>query len=501
VVDLGAATKGGCSQDWLPHVGAKSPKMSKHPRETRHNTFIGNNLHRAAKWLEQYCLPLCLVVQATLLFWRLDMLPVWGDEQFTLDTSAQPLSRIAALVRDDIHPPLYYILVHYWMELPWSAASIVKVRAFSGLWALAATLLLRRLWFRDSRFLVLLSLSPCLILYGRMGRSYTLQLFLGCLALYWGMNLIRDPRRHRWQWLYAAAGTLLLYTHYLPALAIILAVGAFLLYRRAWLALLVPGTAMILAYAPWLLAMRTAFGRVLHAEPYAVTEHPWLEQAIRLLYLPVSFTFGETLPTWVMIGGALLAPALIALAWRCARNPPEWLPLVSLAAAIAYIAAGRWVSFAFVPARLLFVLPFYLMLLARRASITAALVCLSIGSLYSYFHQEDFLNKGYLLPFDQIADIIQRDSGDRPARLIVDAPGLDVSPLTHRLPSLTKPNAAAEIVWVLSSRGRHVEPPAGSEIQRQKFVAYSKLDRQVMSLLDWKTQPSHVLELIEYRTR
>src|SRR5260370_22751632 len=92
------------------------------------------NLHRAAKWLEQYCLALCLVVQALLLFWRLDILPVWGDEQFTLDTSAQPLFRIAALVRDDIHPPLYYFLVHYWLELPWSAEPIVKARAFSGLW-------------------------------------------------------------------------------------------------------------------------------------------------------------------------------------------------------------------------------------------------------------------------------------------------------------------------------------------------------------------------------
>jgi len=136
---------------------------------------------------------------------------------------------------------------------------------------------------------------------------------------------------------------------------------------------------------------------------------------------------------------------------------------------------------------------------APRAWITAALACLSIGSLYSYFHQENFLNKGYLLPFDQIADIIQRDSDERPAQLIVDAPGLDVSPLTHRLPSLMKPNAAAEIVWLLSSRGARVEPPAGSEIQRQHFVTYSKLDHFVMSLLGWKKRPSHVLELIEYR--
>jgi len=72
------------------------------------------------------------------------------------------------------------------MQLPGPASLLVKARAFSGVWALASTVLLHRLWCRDLRFVLLWSLSPCLILYGRMGRSYTLQLFLGCLALYWG---------------------------------------------------------------------------------------------------------------------------------------------------------------------------------------------------------------------------------------------------------------------------------------------------------------------------
>jgi hypothetical protein len=198
-----------------------------------------------------------------------------------------------------------------------------------------------------------------------------------------------------------------------------------------------------------------------------------------------------------MVGGAILTPALVAALWHSLKNPPEWLPLVSLAAAIAYIGAGRWVSLAFVPARLLFVLPFYLMLLARRSWIPLALACLWIGALCSYFHKEHFLNKGYLLPFDQIADIIQRDSGDRPAQLIVDAPGLDVSPLTRRLPSLTKSNPSAEIIWVLS-RGSRVAPAGAREIRRQNFVPYTKLDHRIMSLLDWETRPTHALELTEY---
>jgi hypothetical protein len=456
-----------------------------------------NHFGRAAKSLEVYYLPLCLIVQATLLFWRLDLLPVWGDEQFTLNTSTQSLAGITELVRADIHPPLYYVLVHYWLGLPWPAALIVKARAFSGLWALATTVLLDRLWVREKRFFLLWSLSPCLILYGRMARSYTLQLFLGCLALYWGMSLVRDPRpRGALVW-YTLIGSLLLYTHYLPALAIISAVGALLLYRRAWIAAIAPVALMIVAYAPWLIEMRTAFGRVLRSQPYSVTQHPILEQIIRLLYLPVSFTLGESVPLWVMVGGALLAPALVAMLWRNLRKPPEWLPLVALAAAIGYVGAGRWVSFAFIPARLLFVLPFYLALLTRRTWICAALVCLWIGSLYSYFRKDDFLNKGYLIPFDRIADIIEQRSGGRPARLLVDAPGLDVAPLTARVGKLT--TVDADIIWVLRGRSKLALPYR--EIWRAGFVPYSQFDHFMMRLLEWQTQPAYVLELVEYSSR
>ena len=109
------------------------------------------------------------------------------------------------------------------------------------------------------------------------------------------------------------------------------------------------------------------------------------------------------------VSGVLLAPVLVFLLWR--ERHAEWFPAVLIAAMIGYVAVTRVVSFAFVPARLLFILPFYLMLLTKRTWTFAALACLSVASLHSYYRQENFLNKGYLLPFDQIADIIQQESG------------------------------------------------------------------------------------------
>jgi hypothetical protein len=449
-----------------------------------------------------YRLPLFLAAQAALLFWRLDLLPVWGDELFTLDTSGHPLGQIAEIVRGDIHPPLYYFLVHYWMGIPWPVTLIAKVRALSGVWALATTVLLYKIWLPAQdrwRFLLLWTLSPCLILYGRMARSYTLQLFLGCLVLYWGTILLREPSRRGALWIYTITGALLFYTHYLPALAIAGAIQVLLLYRLirgegSRVAATAPVAIMLALYAPWLMNLGSALERAARTESYALSANPVFEQLIRLGYLSVSFTAGEAGPWWSLAAGALLAPALLLAEWRGRKR--DWLPAIPIAAVIGYAGAARWVSFAFIPARLLFLLPFFLMAAAKRTWACAILAGVSLVGLHSYYRQEDFLNKGYLLPLERIADIIQEGAGGRPAQLIIDTPGLDVSPLVRRLNIPASPRP--QVIWVLSGRNRGAPPSGAREVWRGQFVRYSALDDTVMKLLHWPTRPTHVLELTEY---
>ncbi len=45
-------------------------------------------------------------------------------------------------------------------------------------------------------------------------------------------------------------------------------------------------------------------------------------------YWFVSFSFGETLPLWVVAGGACLAPLVGWLLWQAVRRLPEWLAVV-----------------------------------------------------------------------------------------------------------------------------------------------------------------------------
>jgi hypothetical protein len=52
-----------------------------------------------------------LPIQAALLLTRLDLLPIWGDEQFTLEVVALPWNQIGSALAADIHPPLYFGLL------------------------------------------------------------------------------------------------------------------------------------------------------------------------------------------------------------------------------------------------------------------------------------------------------------------------------------------------------------------------------------------------------
>jgi len=101
---------------------------------------------RYAGWVTRNLLPCALAIQAALLFYRLDLLEPWQDEWFTLTTVPQPLNQIRTIVQDANHPPLYYFLLHFWIQIPWPASPLVKMRAMSVLWTLLATIIFDRLW-------------------------------------------------------------------------------------------------------------------------------------------------------------------------------------------------------------------------------------------------------------------------------------------------------------------------------------------------------------------
>src|SRR5664279_3852213 len=139
-----------------------------------------------------------VVLQCVLYNINLKLLPMWGDETFTVETAAETPARILDIVREDIHPPLYFLLAHWWNRIPIGPDPLVRLRALSALLALLTTVFLDRRWLRDAPqdlrnwFLLFWTFSPCLLLYSRMARSYSMQVFFASVAIWYLLRLAED---------------------------------------------------------------------------------------------------------------------------------------------------------------------------------------------------------------------------------------------------------------------------------------------------------------------
>jgi len=185
---------------------------------------------------------------------------LWLDEALTVNIAGLPLSELPEALRRDGSPPLYYAVLHGWMQL--FGSGTIAVRALSGVCAVACLPLAWRVGGRvggrtvATSFLVLLALSPFAVQYATEARMYSMAMLLvlaGGLAV---ANLLERPSRGLCAAVALLTGALLL-THYY-ALYTVAAVGAVLAwhawrgedraaYRRALLSM----AAGSLLFVPW----------------------------------------------------------------------------------------------------------------------------------------------------------------------------------------------------------------------------------------------------------
>lgn len=160
---------------------------------------------------------------------------MWLDEALTVDISRLPLGQIPAALKRDGAPPLFYVLLHFWMEA--FGQGDEAVRSLSGLFSCATLPLVwvagRRLGGRTAAVgtLLVVASSPFAIYYGTEARMYALVAFLvaaGAVAL---LRAVERPRPGN----VVAVGVVtaaLLYTHYW-ALYLVAVTGLWLLWT-AW---------------------------------------------------------------------------------------------------------------------------------------------------------------------------------------------------------------------------------------------------------------------------
>ena len=398
-------------------------------------------------WLSRQPLALFLSLQALVTCWNLGMLSPWGDEAGTLLMVRGPLGTLVRWAAEDVHPPLYYSLLYCWQRLPLGLDWAIQARLLSVVFALLATIALDRLWARHigerARWvlLALWTLSPCLLLYARMCRSYTLQALCAIVAVAFLVRVVGKFSARDAAFLTLAV-LAALYTHYVAGIALVATANLVLLRRRSWRTALGIDLLLAVGYSPWLptlLASLAAWGR--NGRNYNLTGSRFAEVPVKFAYWAMSFTMGEAVPDAVLVLGVLMLPLIAWAVWKGARGTSSVAWAAGTLAAIGFFGVARWVSYPFVPARMLFVLPFFLLLVARAVEVSprwgrlaaAAMLLLSISGVISYFGKAGFRNKEYPIPIREIAERILRESNADDSVVLVDSTNSDPIAMLYAL--------------------------------------------------------------------
>jgi len=207
---------------------------------------------------------LVLVVMGACLYVGLSQ-SVWFDEAYSIIVSKKSFGDIATLVAADVHPPVYYWLLHIWGSVfGWGELALRSMSVlFFGLSLGIAGVFIKRLFNKGAVLFVLpfLALSPILFRYGFEIRMYSLASFVGILAtyfLYYAVTSAKKPTRNKYMFAYAVLVALGVYTLYYLAL-LWFAHLAWLIYREKGHIKAIIGSDWLKAYVlsfvlflPWL---------------------------------------------------------------------------------------------------------------------------------------------------------------------------------------------------------------------------------------------------------
>jgi mannosyltransferase len=183
------------------------------------------NLKLLTKLSAPMYLGLTIIIGAIFRYIDIAKSSIWHDEGYTMMLAPDGPIEILARTGRDVHPPLYYIALHYWMLM--FGNSELAARSLSAISILALIpliyLLVKRLYNNElaARVAALfIALAPFLVRYSQEARMYGMVAFLLCLSTYAMVRAIQDKAKAWWV-IYALALAAALYTHYYSVFMIV----------------------------------------------------------------------------------------------------------------------------------------------------------------------------------------------------------------------------------------------------------------------------------------
>ncbi len=278
-------------------------------------------------------LVLLLLLATGLRFYRLDAQSLWNDEGNAARAAERTIPLILAAAEGDIHPPGYYLLLHFWRALAGESEFALRaLSAFCGVLTVAFTYALGRRLLGGSTGLgaaFLAALSPLAVYYSQEARMYAL---LGLLAtastcflcdMRYAICASRlSPIAHRGSGVVTLAGYVTtaaagLYTHY--AFPFVLAVHNLLFLGWWWVRgrrgsdrwrllvgwAILQATALLL-FLPWLpTALQSVTGWSSAGRGYDLGLA--LQDVFHVLTVGITLEAGEARWALLIAGGLLLA--------------------------------------------------------------------------------------------------------------------------------------------------------------------------------------------------
>lgn len=289
-----------------------------------------------------------LLLGAFLRFYQLGAESLWLDEGVSVRIAGFDPARIIQRAESDPTPPLYYLLLHYWISI--FGDSDFSVRALSAIPGSLAVYVMYRvgdLMFNRATGLMaalILALSSYHVFYSQEARVYSILCLLALTSFYFFVRLLREGANRRFAVAcYLASTILLMYAHvyglFLVIVQNVYVFAAHLTSRgrtapgfKTWISF---QAGLALLYVPGILFL---LEQILRPQGRAWVEEPtlvWLAELLPIYSgsLPLAFLFAA-------FAAVAIAEGLVASARRTGSGGVWLLVPVALPFAITNLSSS-----------------------------------------------------------------------------------------------------------------------------------------------------------------
>jgi hypothetical protein len=257
-------------------------------------------------------------------FWHLTSYGLFGDEVFTLWTSAQDWSTVlSSVIEDVVHPPLFYILLKLWIDI--GGQSVLWIKLLPVLLSIVSIipflLLCRELKINQlatGLALWMIAVNNFLISHAQEPRMYSLLLLWVLSSLWLFVKLQHSGQRSlRTHVALGGVNLLLVFTHYFGWVIVALELFFLLVWRRDVVrSFAIATVGVAICFSPWAYLVVTAARKNPSRATFFWNRPPPLSEIVGYyanLNGPLSYR-------WKVFGtGVVLLVFLAPIVVKCAR--------------------------------------------------------------------------------------------------------------------------------------------------------------------------------------